>query len=121
MVTVLESGSAVGELGLLDGMARSATCTSGCALHCAMLTRRSLLCLSASHPEVAVKLVLIISISVVARLRDLTDKFQRCVLMANATNAEFMYVSLPKPIWPNRTFKSSPAPKKEHLGDAAFS
>ena len=73
---MLESGSTVGELGLLDGMARSATCTSTCtsgsALHCAILTRRSLLCLSSSRPEVAVKLVLITSTSVVARLRDLT-------------------------------------------------
>ena len=121
MVTVLESGSTVGELGLFDGMARLATSTSGSALHCAILTRRSLLCLSSSRPEVAVKLVLITSTSVVARLRDLTKKFQRHVLMANAISAEFMSASLPKPIWFNRTFKSSPAPKKEHLGDAAFS
>ena len=121
MVTVLESGSTVGELGLFDGMARLATSTSGSALHCAILTRRSLLCLSSSRPEVAVKLVLITSTSVVARLRDLTKKFQRHVLMANAIRAEFMSASLPKPIWFNRTFKSSPAPKKEHLGDAASS
>ena len=119
MVTVLESGSTVGELGLLDGMARSATCTSGSALHCAMLTRSSLISLSASHPEVAFKLLLIISISVAARLRDVTDKFQRYVLMANAISAELMSASLPKPIWPNRTFKSSPIPKNDHPTDAA--
>jgi CRP/FNR family transcriptional regulator, cyclic AMP receptor protein len=117
MVTVLESGNTVGELGLLDGMGRSATCTSGSALHCAMLTRRSLLSLSASHPEVAFKLVLIISINVAARLRDVTDKFQRYVLMANAISAELMSASLPKPIWPNRTFKSPPAPENEHPAD----
>ncbi len=107
MVTVLESGSTVGEVGLLDGMARSATCTAGSALRCAMLTRSSLLQLSASHPEVAIKLVMIISFSVTARLRDVTDKFRRYVLMANAISEELMFASLPKPIWPRRTTQSS--------------
>lgn len=120
-MTVLEAGSTIGEVGLLDGMARSATCTAGSALRCAVLTRFSLLSLSATHPEVGIKLVLIISLSMAARLRDVTDKFHRFVLMANVISDELMASSLPTPIWPNRTVRSSHLPTNEHQADSASS
>ncbi len=121
MMTVLEAGSTVGEVGLLDGKARSATCTAGSAMRCAMLTRFSLLSLSATHPDVGIKLVLIISLNMAARLRDVTDKFHRFVLMANAISDELMASSLPTPIWPNRTVRSSHVPANEHHADSASS
>lgn len=121
MMTVLEPGSSLGEVGLLDGMARSANCTAGSAMRCAMLTRFSLLSLCATHPEVGIKLVLIISLNMASRLRDVTEKFHRFVLMANAISDELMSSSLPTPIWPNRTVRSSYVPAYDHHADPVSS
>ena len=94
-MTVLEPGSTMGEMGLLDGQARSATCTACSHMRCAMLTRQSLLGLAARHPAVATKLMLIISAGMATRLRDVTEKFRRYVLMANAIRDELMASGLP--------------------------
>ena len=107
-MTVLEPGSTVGEMGLLDGEARSATCTAASPMRCAMLTRPSLLSLSAKYPEVAVKVMLIISLSMAVRLRDVTEKFRRYVLMANAIHDELM-ASPPMPLSFSDAKKDAPA------------
>lgn len=110
-MTVLEPGSTVGEMGLLDGQARSATCTACSAMRCAVLTRESLLSLSARHPEIAVKLMFVIALSVTVRLRDATEKFRRYVLMANAIRDELMGSSLPVPLASRRNNPTSAAPE----------
>jgi CRP/FNR family transcriptional regulator, cyclic AMP receptor protein len=88
-MTVLEPGSTVGEMGLMDGASRSATCTASTPMRCALLTRLSLQALATRHPEVAVKLMFIVTIGVAIRLRDITEKFSRYVMMSNAMREEF--------------------------------
>lgn len=112
-MTVLEPGSTVGEMAMLDGKARSATCTACSAMRCAVLTRESLLSLSARHPEVAVKLMFVIALSVTVRLRDATEKFRRYVLMANAIRDELMGSNLPVPLASRRNHPTSTAPETE--------
>jgi CRP/FNR family transcriptional regulator, cyclic AMP receptor protein len=88
-MTVLEPGSTVGEMGLMDGASRSATCTASTPMRCALLTRLPLQSLATRHPEVGVKLMFIVTIGVAIRLRDITEKFSRYVMMSNAMREEF--------------------------------
>jgi CRP/FNR family transcriptional regulator, cyclic AMP receptor protein len=88
VVTVLGAGTALGEMGLMDGAARSLTCTASAPTRCAVLTRLMLQNMCTDHPEVAAKLMSIICIGISARLRDLTDKFKRYVRLNNAMNQE---------------------------------
>jgi CRP/FNR family transcriptional regulator, cyclic AMP receptor protein len=94
VVTVLGPGTALGEMGLMDGAARSLTCTASAPTRCAVLTRLMLQNMCADHPEVAAKLMSIICIGISARLRDLTEKFKRYVRLNNAMNQE-LHESMP--------------------------
>src|SRR5438105_9388692 len=60
-VTVLGPGSLIGEMGLVDGAPRSASCTALTHLRCAMLTRAALNQLLDDEPRTAAKLILAIS------------------------------------------------------------
>jgi CRP/FNR family transcriptional regulator, cyclic AMP receptor protein len=88
IVTVLGPGTALGEMGLMDGAARSLTCTASAPTRCAVLTKQMLQTMCSNHPEVAAKLMSIICIGISARLRDLTDKFKRYVRLNSAMNEE---------------------------------
>jgi CRP/FNR family transcriptional regulator, cyclic AMP receptor protein len=87
-MTVLEPGSTLGQMGLIDGSPRSATCTATSTVRCAMLTRQSLKVIAAKHPEIGVKLMAVICVGVTSRLRDLTSKFKRYVMMTQAMSQE---------------------------------
>lgn len=86
-VTVLGPGTTLGELSLMDGGARSLTCTASGTTRCAVLTKRMLQNLAQDHPEVATKLMSIVFIGVSVRLRDLTEKLKRYVRL-NQTMTE---------------------------------
>lgn len=88
VVTVLGPGATLGEMGLMDGAARSLTCTASAPTRCAALTRLMLQNMCADHPEMAAKLMSIICIGISVRLRDLTEKFKRYVRLNNAMNEE---------------------------------
>lgn len=96
-ITVLEPGSTVGEMGLMDGLPRSATCTASCAMRCAVLTRDGLRKLAVQHPEVAVKLMAIVCLRIAVRMRDVTEKFRRYVVMTNAMRDELLAVPHSRP------------------------
>jgi CRP/FNR family transcriptional regulator, cyclic AMP receptor protein len=87
-VTVLGPGTALGEMGLMDGAARSLTCTVTAPTRCAILTKLKLQTMCRQHPEVAAKLMSIICIGIAVRMRDLTEKFKRYVRLTNAMNEE---------------------------------
>ena len=89
-MTVLQPGSTLGEMGLMDGHKRSVTCTASSAVRTALLTRQSLRTLSARHPEVAVKLMSIVCMGIAVRLRDVTGKFKRYVMMTHAMRDELL-------------------------------
>lgn len=89
-MTVLQPGSTLGEMGLMDGSKRSVTCTASSAVRAAILTRQALRTLSSRHPEVAVKLMSLVCMGISVRLRDVTDKFKRYVMMTHAMRDELL-------------------------------
>ncbi len=87
-VAVLGVGSMHGDLGLMDGLPRSATCTASADLNCAILTREGLMQLVADHPGVGVKLVMAIASQMATRLRDNTSKLKKYVQLTKAMQQE---------------------------------
>jgi len=75
-VAVLEPGSLIGEMGLLDSGPRSASCTAGTELYCAILTRHALQSLIAHNPAIGAKLLLAVSARIAERLRDTARKLR---------------------------------------------
>lgn len=90
-VTVLGRGSLVGEMGLLDGEPRSASCTASTPLSCAILSRRALEDLMDDHPLVAAKLMLAVALRIAARLRDNADKLKMYVQLTQAMQQEISH------------------------------
>ena len=75
-VTVLGPGSLIGEMGLVDGEARLASCTATTTVRCANLTRAALEKITADDPATAAKLILAIALRIAERLRDTTGKLK---------------------------------------------
>lgn len=87
-VTVLGRGSLVGELALLDGEPRYASCTAASNLRCAILTRQALEHLMADKPTVAAKLMLAVSLRIAVRLRENAEKLKLYVKLTQAMEQE---------------------------------
>ena len=87
-MTVLGMGSALGEMGLIDGSIRSVNCIASAPTRCAILTKKMLRELCEDHPAVAAKLMSVICIGVSVRLRDITEKFKRYVQLNRALSDE---------------------------------
>jgi CRP-like cAMP-binding protein len=88
IISVLGPGSLIGELGLLDGQPRYATCTAATLVHCSVLTRESLEQLTHDKPVIAAKLVLAMAARMAERLRDNTDKLKMYVQLTQAMQQE---------------------------------
>lgn len=87
-VTVLGQGALLGEMGLLDGEPRSASCTTLTDLRCAVLTRGALQKLMVEDPLTAAKLMTSIALRLAARLRDASDKVRLYSQLTTAMQAE---------------------------------
>jgi CRP/FNR family transcriptional regulator, cyclic AMP receptor protein len=87
-VTVLGAGSLIGEMGLLDGEPRSASCTALSTLHCAILTRAALNQLLDDNPRTAAKLMMAISLRLAQRMRDSSDKLKMYAQLTQAMQEE---------------------------------
>ncbi len=74
VVSVLGPGSLIGELGLIDQAARSATCTAATDLALAVLSREALNQLVAEQPGVAARLLSAIAMRVAGHLRETNRK-----------------------------------------------
>ena len=70
VMSLIGPGSLIGEMGLLDGAPRSATCTAMTDLEVAVLSREAVLELIKDNPAVAARLMLAISKRLADRLRD---------------------------------------------------
>ena len=88
IITVLSRGSLIGELGLLDGKARYASCIAATPLRCAILTRKALDRLMREEPGIAAKLMLAVSLRIGVRLREITDKLKMYVQLTQAMEQE---------------------------------
>lgn len=73
---VLGPGSLIGEMALVDGEARSATCTASSDVRCAVLTREALEALIAEQPATAAKLMTAVASRLAERLRENSQKLQ---------------------------------------------
>lgn len=87
-IAVLEPGSLIGEMGLLDSGPRSASCTAGTELFCAILTREALQALIAQNPAIGAKFLLAISARIAERLRETARKLRLYAKLAMAMQLE---------------------------------
>lgn len=88
VVSVLGPGSLIGELGLLDQAARSATCTAASDLALAVLTREAFEQLMAEQPAVAARLLLAITQRVAGHLRETNRKLLALARVGKALKQE---------------------------------
>ena len=75
-VNVVGPGSLIGEMSLVDGAARSASCTASTDVRCAVLDRQALEALIADQPATAAKLMTAVAQRLAERLRDNRHKLQ---------------------------------------------
>jgi CRP-like cAMP-binding protein len=75
-ISVLGPGDLLGEMSLIDGAPRSATCTAMSPLRAAALSRRALETLFDQHPRTAAKLMMGVAHRVAERLRALGQQLQ---------------------------------------------
>jgi CRP-like cAMP-binding protein len=87
-VSVLGPGSLIGEMGLIDGQARLASCTASTDVTCAILSRTALEKLSQDDPATAAKLLLAVSMRIAERLRDTSEKVKRYSQLVQAMQQE---------------------------------
>ena len=87
-VSVLGPGSLVGEMGLVDGRARLASCTASTDVRCAVLSRAALGTLSVDDPRTAAKLMFAVSLRIAERLRDATEKLKKYSQLTQAMQQE---------------------------------
>lgn len=85
---VLGPGSLVGEIGLIDEGPRSASCTAGSELFCAILSRDKLQELIVKHPTEGAKLLLAMSARIAERLRSTARKLRLYANLAMAMQQE---------------------------------
>ncbi len=87
-VTVLGPGSLIGEMGLVDGQARLASCTASVDSRCAVLSRAALEKLGQNNPKTATKLMSAIALRIAERLRDTAEKLKMYTQLVQAMQQE---------------------------------
>ena len=85
---VLGPGSLLGEMGIVDGEPRSATCTATADLRCAILTREAMEQLMQDHPAVGGKLMMAICQRIASRMRDTSEKLKLYSQLTQAMQQE---------------------------------
>ncbi len=75
-ISVLGPGSIIGEMALLDGAPRAASCTAVSAVRAAGLSRRGLELLIDEHPKVAARLMAGLGQRIADRLRAMGEQLQ---------------------------------------------
>lgn len=88
-LSVLGPGSIIGEMSLLDGAPRSATCTAMSPVTAAALTRKGLEVLIEQHPRTAAKLLMGVAQRLADRLRLLSQHTQMYAKLAADASSRF--------------------------------
>lgn len=88
VVSVIGPGSLIGEMGLIDGAPRSATCTALTDLKLATLSREALMQLIDDHPATAARLLLAISKGLSDRLRESNRRLRTLTQVTRAVQRE---------------------------------
>ncbi len=87
-VNVLGPGSLIGEMGLVDGQPRLASCTASTDVRCAILSREALEKMGENDPTTAAKLMFAVSLRVAERLRDTAEKLKMYAQLVQAMQQE---------------------------------
>jgi len=85
---VLGPGSLVGEMGLIDHVPRSASCTASSDVVCAILTREGIDSLIAKQPATAAHLLLSVSAHIAERLRNTSRQLKLYARLATTMQEE---------------------------------
>lgn len=88
MMSIIGPGSMIGEMGVMDGAPRSATCTATTDLKVAILSRESLLKIINDNAPVAARLMLAISKRLSDRLREANRKIKTLGGLSRALQQE---------------------------------
>lgn len=92
VVNIIGPGHLIGEMGVLDGSPRSATCTATTDIAAAVLSRTALMRLLKDEPRVGSRLLLAISTRMAERLRETTRKLRNFAQMNKALHEEIQVV-----------------------------
>lgn len=92
VVSVMGPGNLIGEMGVLDGSPRSATCTATTEIYAAVLSRTALMRLLKEDPRVGARLLLAISKRMADRLRDTNRKLRIFAQMNKTLQQELQVV-----------------------------
>jgi CRP/FNR family transcriptional regulator, cyclic AMP receptor protein len=115
VVSIMAAGSLIGEMGMLDGAERSATCIASSDLAVAVLSRASLKKLMAQEPELAARFLLAVSTRMAERLRETTNKLKKFIQL-NAVLQKEVYTLMDAKATPSRPMPiSHPSQIKESL------
>lgn len=87
-VNVVGPGSLIGEMSLVDGAARSASCTASTDVRCAVLDRQALEVLITEQPATAAKLMTAVAQRLAERLRENRHKLQVYSQLVQTMQAE---------------------------------
>lgn len=88
VVNIMGPGHLIGEMGVLDGAPRSATCTANTDIAVAVLSRTALMRLLKDDPRLGARLLLAISKRMADRLRETTRKLKTFAQMNKALQQE---------------------------------
>ena len=88
VMSIIGPGSMIGEMGVLDGAPRSATCTATTELKVAILSRESLLSIINDNAPVAARLMLAVSKRLSDRLREANRKIKTLDSLSRALQQE---------------------------------
>lgn len=88
VVRIMGPGSLIGELGLLDGAPRSASCVANTDMAVAVLTRTDFLRLIQDEPRVGARLLLAVSKRIADLLREVTHKLKLFAQMNKVLSQE---------------------------------
>ncbi|QHE83844.1 cyclic nucleotide-binding domain-containing protein [Hydrogenophaga sp. BPS33] len=88
VVNIMGPGHLIGDMGVLDGAPRSATCIANTDIAVAVLSRTALMRLLKDDPKVGARLLLAISKRMADRLRETTRKLKTFAQMNKALQQE---------------------------------
>jgi CRP-like cAMP-binding protein len=88
VISVIDPGSLVGEMGVIDGGPRSASCTALTDVKLGVLSRASLLALIETHPAAAARLMLGVAKGLADRLREGNRRLRTLSQLTRALQSE---------------------------------
>jgi CRP-like cAMP-binding protein len=91
-ISVLGPGSLIGEMGLVDGQARLASCTASTDVTCAILSRAALEKLGHDNPKTTAKLMFAVSLRIAERLRETAEKLKNYAQLVQVMQQEINHL-----------------------------